>query len=116
MFPTLTDIARLVFASRMKALDKHDAEGDELQRKVLQYLVSTAQNTEYGRNHKFSDIHSYDDFVNNVPVNSYEDVKADIDRMHHACRVLSSLKQIQVALCQLMWETQFTIELIINNY
>lgn len=83
MFSTLTNIARLVFASRMKALDKHDAEGDELQRKVLQYLVSTAQNTEYGRNHKFSDIHSYDDFVNNVPVNSYEDVKADIDRMRH---------------------------------
>jgi hypothetical protein len=27
--------------------------------------------------------HSYDDFVNNVPINTYEELKGDIDRMRH---------------------------------
>ena len=27
--------------------------------------------------------HSYDDFVNNVPINTYEELKSDIDRMRH---------------------------------
>lgn len=79
----LTNIARLVFASRMKALDKHDTGGDKLQLDVLRFLLSAARNTEYGYNHKFPEIHSYDDFVRNVPINSYDDVKGDIDRMRH---------------------------------
>lgn len=80
---TLTNIARMVFAPRMKALDKHDAEGALLQQQVLQRLISSARNTEYGRNHKFENIKTYDDFVKNVPINTYEELKGDIDRMRH---------------------------------
>lgn len=53
---------------------------------ALRYLVSTAQHTEYGRNHGFSAVKTYEDFAANVPVNTYEELKGDIDRMRHGER------------------------------
>lgn len=73
----------MVFAPRMKALDKHFTQGAALQQQVMANLVAAARNTEFGRKHNFDAIKSYDDFVKNVPVNTYEELKADIDRMRH---------------------------------
>jgi hypothetical protein len=50
---------------------------------VLDHLIQTAKDTEYGRNHAFSTTRGYDDFVRNIPVNTYEELKGDIDRMRH---------------------------------
>ena len=80
---SLTGIARKVFAPRMKQLEKHVSCGDKLQRDVLHRLVTSAVDTEYGRNHKFAAIKTYDDFARQIPINTYEDIKADIDRMRH---------------------------------
>lgn len=55
--------------------------GEALQRAVLEHLISTAKDTEYGRNHDFAGIKGYDDFMARVPVNTYEELKGDIDRM-----------------------------------
>lgn len=52
-----------------------------MQRRVLAHLVARAKDTEYGRKHVFDAVRSYDDFVRNVPVNTYEELKGDIDRM-----------------------------------
>ena len=57
--------------------------GEALQRAVLDQLIQTAKDTEYGRNHAFSTTRGYDDFVRNNPVNTYEELKSDIDRMRH---------------------------------
>ena len=54
-----------------------------MQREVLARLISRAKNTEYGREHSFSSIRDYEQFVKNVPVNTYEELKAGIDRMRH---------------------------------
>jgi hypothetical protein len=48
---------------------------------VLEHLIHSAKNTEYGRNHAFVNIKGYDDFIDQVPVNTYEELKGDIDRM-----------------------------------
>ena len=48
---------------------------------MLEHLVHSAKDTEYGRNHAFTGIKGYDDFIANVPVNTYEELKGDIDRM-----------------------------------
>ena len=77
----ITSIAKHAFHARQKALEKHLNQGKELQEKVLQHLLHRAENTFYGTQHKFRDIHSYEDFKKNVPVNTYEDVKDCIDRM-----------------------------------
>ena len=61
-------------------------EAEQLQRQVLTHLLQEAKETEYGRNHLFGQTHGYDDFSHNVPVNTYEELKSDIDRMRHGER------------------------------
>ena len=83
---SLTQFIRKVFVPRQKELERHYTEGELLQREVLKKLVKRAADTEYGRNHTFSTIKGYDNFAHNVPVNTYEELKADIDRMRHGER------------------------------
>ena len=80
---SLTQIIGKVFVPRQKALEKHQNGGEALQRAVLNHLIHTAKDTEYGRNHAFDNIKDYDDFIRMVPVNTYEELKGDIDRMRH---------------------------------
>ena len=78
---SLTQIIGKVFVPRQRKLEKHQNEGEALQRAVLAHLMQTAKDTEYGRKHAFDAVKSYDDFVTHVPVNTYEELKGDIDRM-----------------------------------
>ena len=80
---SLTSIARMFFQSRMRELDTYPANGEQMQRDVLRFLVSRAKDTEFGMKHLFNHINDYDDYVRNVPVNDYETLKGDIDRMRH---------------------------------
>ena len=80
---SLTGIIRNAFLLRQKELERHISGGKELQEKVLQRLVNCAKETEYGHNHNFANIHSYEDFAKNIPINTYEELKGDIDRMRH---------------------------------
>ena len=80
---SLTRIARQLFAPRWRELERHNTEAEALQRQVLSRLVNRARDTEYGRYHHFVDLKTYEDFTSNVPINSYEELKADIDRMRH---------------------------------
>ena len=80
---SLTQIIGKVFVPRQRALEKHQNEGEQLQREVLSHLIQTAKDTEYGRHHAFAAVHGYDDFIKHVPVNTYEELKKDIDRMRH---------------------------------
>ena len=66
---------------RQHILERYQNEGEILQRAVLDHLVQTAKDTEYGRNHAFTAVKGYDDFISHVPVNTYEELKGDIDRM-----------------------------------
>ena len=78
---SLTQIIGKVFVPRQHALEKHLNGGEALQRAVLEHLIHTAKDTEYGRNHAFPSLKGYDDFIAQVPVNTYEELKGDIDRM-----------------------------------
>ena len=78
---SLTQIIGKVFVPRQHALEKHLNGGEALQRAVLEHLIHTAKDTEYGRNHAFPSLKGYDDFIAQVPVNTYEELKCDIDRM-----------------------------------
>lgn len=80
---SITNISRFYFRKRLKELERHDNEGVQLQAETLQRLLTHASDTEYGRSHLFSTTKGYDDFSHNVPVNTYEELKADIDRMRH---------------------------------
>ena len=80
---SLTSIASLYFKRRQQQLERHLSDGETLQHEVLEHLLQRAANTEYGRNHLFNNTREYDDFVRNVPVNTYEELKEQIDRMRH---------------------------------
>ena len=83
---SLTQIVRNVFTSRQKEIERYDNEAEELQIQALRLLTATAKDTEYGRNHAFSAVRSYEQFADSVPLNTYEELKADIDRMRHGER------------------------------
>ena len=78
---SLTQIVGKVFVPRQRALERYQQEGEALQRAVLNHLIQSAKDTEYGRNHAFAAVKGYDDFISQVPVNTYEELKGDIDRM-----------------------------------
>ena len=78
---SLTQFIGKLFVPRQHILERYQNEGEILQRAVLEHLVETAKDTEYGRNHAFTAVKGYDDFVSHVPVNTYEELKGDIDRM-----------------------------------
>lgn len=80
---SLTKIAGKLFTPRQYALEKHYTQPEALQHAVLQHLQEKGACTEYGRNHLLSAKNSYEDFAKNVPVNTYEELKRDIDRMRH---------------------------------
>ena len=83
---SLTQFIRKIFVPRQVELERHYTEGEALQHEVLKSLVNRASDTEYGRNHVFTSIKGYEDFARNVPVNTYEELKGDIDRMRHGER------------------------------
>lgn len=80
---SLTSIVGKVFLPRQMNLQRHLTDAELLQATVLRHLLEKAAETEYGRNHLFNNTRSYDDFARNVPINTYEDIKGDIDRMRH---------------------------------
>lgn len=80
---SLTKIAGQFFKPRQYALEKHYTQPEALQEAVRRHLLERGSNTEYGRNHLLSPKNSYEEFAKNVPINTYEELKRDIDRMRH---------------------------------
>lgn len=83
----LTSIVnKLYFQPRRRELERYINEGEEMQHEILQYLVKRGKDTEYGRKYLFSTINNYKDFAQNIPLNTYEELKGYIDRMRHGER------------------------------
>tara|TARA_R110000868_G_scaffold150063_3_gene372953 strand:+ start:12354 stop:13853 length:1500 start_codon:yes stop_codon:yes gene_type:complete len=53
----------------------------ETQDKVFKSLINKARNTVFGQNHHFSQIQTYTDFVQNVPIRDYEELKGYIEKV-----------------------------------
>ena len=83
---SLTTIVSNVFKPRQKSLEKYVHDAEELQHEVLMRLLASGKNTEYGVKHLLNTTNSYEKFAQNVPVNTYEELKGDIDRMRHGER------------------------------
>jgi hypothetical protein len=52
-----------------------------LQKKTFSNLIFDAKNTAFGKDHRFDEITSYEDFKKNVPVRDYEELRPYIDRV-----------------------------------
>ena len=65
----------------VKQINKWKFKAVEVQQQVLKDLIQTARETSFGRDHKFSEIRSYEDFKKAVPVRDYEELKPYVERM-----------------------------------
>lgn len=73
---SLKTIAAKIFAHRIaKRTDIWVNNPIETQEKVFKSLLASASQTKFGKEHGFSDIKSHDDFVRNVPIRDYEELK-----------------------------------------
>jgi hypothetical protein len=53
----------------------------ETQQKIFQDLLRQAQNTQFGKDHHFSEIKTFNDFANKVPIRDYEALKPYVDKV-----------------------------------
>jgi hypothetical protein len=65
---------------RLWRIDAWKMHPEDAQREVLQDLVTSAQYTEFGRKHNFSQVYSIADFKNAVPIVDYDGMKSYIQR------------------------------------
>lgn len=65
----------------VKKINKWKYHAVEAQQKVFKTLISSAQDTAFGKDHHFSTIKNYEDFKKQVPVVDYEGLRKYIDRV-----------------------------------
>jgi hypothetical protein len=53
----------------------------ETQKAVFLNLIQDAKQTQFGKDHHFDEIKTYEDFVKQVPIRDYEDLKPYVDRV-----------------------------------
>ncbi len=71
-----------VFAALVKRkINRWAADPIATQQQVFHSLIAKAQNTAFGTDHRFAEIHSYADFTQRVPIRDYEALKPYIDRV-----------------------------------
>ncbi|MDO5978863.1 GH3 auxin-responsive promoter family protein [Flavivirga spongiicola] len=69
------------FAKRVyKSIQKWAYSPVETQEKVFQNLISKATSTEFGKDHDFISINTYEDFVKRVPIRDYEALKSYVEK------------------------------------
>ncbi|SEP91817.1 GH3 auxin-responsive promoter family protein [Flavobacterium urocaniciphilum] len=75
-------IAAKIFAKRVHAQTQKWANNPiETQQKVFLDLIRQAENTQFGKDHHFSQIKTFEDFTQHVPVRDYEQLKPYVDKV-----------------------------------
>lgn len=72
---------RLYFKKRQKSIARYSTQAERIQRHVLAKLIHQASATQWGVAHNYASINDYNAFVQNVPVNTYEELKSYIQKM-----------------------------------
>ncbi|AWI25086.1 GH3 auxin-responsive promoter family protein [Flavobacterium pallidum] len=77
-------VAAKIFASRIfKKTQKWAQNPVATQQKVFKDLIAKAGQTQFGKDHHFNQIKNHADFVKNVPVRDYEQLKPYVEKVVH---------------------------------
>lgn len=76
-----TQLLYLLSKKRLSELEKLHLSPERTQRGQLAMLINCAKSTEWGKKHRYSALHTYEDFACSVPLQSYEEVKPYVERM-----------------------------------
>jgi hypothetical protein len=79
---SLKSVAAKIFAKRIYKKTQAWANSPiETQKAVFLQLIQSAKETQFGKDHQFDTIKTYEDFSNLVPVRDYEGLKSYVDRV-----------------------------------
>ncbi|RAV29387.1 GH3 auxin-responsive promoter family protein [Sinomicrobium soli] len=79
---SLKSFAAKIFAGSVyRSIQRWAGRPVETQEKVFRNLVTAAASTAFGRDHHFGQIRTHADFVKNVPVRDYEELRPYVDRV-----------------------------------
>jgi len=79
---SIKSFAAKIFASHIrKKIDRWASSPNETQDKVFRDLVEKAKFTKFGKDHNFDKINTHSDFIEQVPIRDYEELKPYIDLM-----------------------------------
>ncbi len=75
-------VVAMAHAKRMlRGFVKATEHATRVQERVLLAKLRRNADSDYGRRHHFAEIRSYADFIRNVPIQTYEDIRPYIDRV-----------------------------------
>jgi phenylacetate-coenzyme A ligase PaaK-like adenylate-forming protein len=79
---SIKSIAAKIFAKKIhKKTLKWASNPVETQRNVFNNLLFQAKETQFGKDHNFSTIKTFEDFAKNVPIRDYEELKPYVDKV-----------------------------------
>jgi len=79
---SIKSFAAKIFAKSIhKKTQKWASNPIETQEKVFNDLIRQAENTQFGKDHKFDGIKTVEDFQKQVPIRDYEELKPYVDRV-----------------------------------
>ncbi|MHC0444417.1 GH3 auxin-responsive promoter family protein [Flavobacterium sp. 3-218] len=79
---SIKSIAAKIFAKKIYNKTRKWANKPiETQQKIFENLIESAQNTEFGKDHHFNEIKTFEDFQKRVPVRDYEDLKPYVEKV-----------------------------------
>lgn len=80
---SITSWLKPYFNNRYKYLKQCEKDADKIQRATLLRMIKCSTNTIWGKKYNYASIRDYETFAQRVPISSYEELKAYIDRMRH---------------------------------
>ncbi|MDG5491089.1 GH3 auxin-responsive promoter family protein [Psychroserpens sp. SPM9] len=81
MLSIKSSLAKLFAKNIRKSILKWSKAPVKTQDKVFQKLIKDAAHTQFGIDHDFKSIKTYQDFIERVPIRDYEDLKPYVDRV-----------------------------------
>ena len=72
---------KIYFSKRQKQLERYATRAKDIQQKIFRHLIRQGRKTEWGAEHHYDLIESYEQFRQQVPVNTYEELKSYIHKM-----------------------------------
>jgi hypothetical protein len=73
--------AKIFAAHVTKKINTWASKPIETQDKVFNSLIASAKHTIFGKDHHFSSINNYEDFVKKVPIRDYENLKSYVNQV-----------------------------------
>lgn len=77
----INSILTWVMKKRIHQIELFIKYPHDVQEEIFRKLIQTASQTEFGRQYKFNEINTYDQFCSRVPIHSYEDIYPYINRL-----------------------------------